>query len=109
MTIERDFKALMGSSVVVYQLSGLDKYGKRGHEITGAVYSARVQPTSRMTRDDQGREVAVVGDVYIYGAPAITTDHKISLPDGSTPVILGVRLVNDEKGPHHTVVMVGRA
>lgn len=109
MTIERDFKGLMPSSVVVYAMSGLDKYGKRGHALTGAVYSARVQPVSRMTRDAEGREVAVVGDVYLYGAPTVTTDHKISLPDGSTPVILGVRVVNDDKGPHHTVLMVGRA
>lgn len=109
MSIERDFTSLMGSTVVVYEMSGLDKYGKRGHALTGSIYSARVQPTSRMTRDAQGREVAVVGDIYICGAPAVTTDHKISLPDGSTPVILGVRVVNDEAGPHHTVVMVGGA
>lgn len=109
MTIERDYKALMPSSVVIYEMSGVDKYGKRGHSITGAVYRARVQPVSRMTRDAQGREVAVTGEVYLYGAPAVTTDHKVSMPDGSTPVILGVRVVNDDTGPHHTVVMVGRA
>lgn len=109
MTIERDFRDLMSSSVVIYEMSGVDKYGKRGHALTGSIYRARVQPTSRMTRDAEGREVSVVGDVYLYGAPTVTTDHKISLPDGTTPVILGVRVVTDETGPHHTVVMVGRA
>lgn len=105
---EGAFLDLMPSQVTVYAQSSVDKYGKRTHAASGTTYSARVQAESRMMRDAEGREVQVIGRVFLYGTPALTTDHKVTLPDGTVAVVLATQVVNDENGAHHTVVTVGR-
>lgn len=99
---------MMPDTVTVYAQSSMDAYGKRSWSASGTTYNARIQADSRLQRDDQGREVTVIGRVYLYGAPALTTNHKMVLPDGSTPIIVAVDVVGDEVGDHHTVVTLGR-
>jgi hypothetical protein len=108
VAIESEFLSMMVDTVTVYPQSSTDAYGKRTFSASGTTYNARIQADSRLTRDDQGREVAVIGVVYLYGAPALTTNHRIVLPDGTSPIIVAVDVVGDEAGDHHTVVTLGR-
>ena len=109
MAIETDYLDMMPDTVTFYGQSALDKYGKRTWASTGASFRARVQDQSRLYRDAQGREVVLTGKAYLYGATAagITTDSKIVLPDGSSPVIYLVTTNSDESGAHHVVVEYG--
>lgn len=108
MTIETEFLDLMPDTVTFYAQASLDQYGKRTFSGTGVEYRCRVQDTNELLRNAEGREVVVTGKVYLYGAPNLTTDHKIVLPDGTSPVIHAVTVNNDESGSHHTVVLYGR-
>lgn len=108
MAIESDFLSMMADTVTVYAQSSLDNYGKRTWSGSGTTYNARIQADSQLRRDDQGREVSVIGRVYLYGAPALTTNHRIVLPDGTSPIIVAVDVVGDEVGDHHTVITLGR-
>lgn len=108
MSIEAEFLALMSSTVTVYAQASIDQYGKRSWSGTGTTYTCRLQDTNELLRDAEGRELVVTGKAYIYGAPAVTTDHKIVLPDGSSPVIHAVTINRDEAGDHHTVIYYGR-
>lgn len=108
MALESQFLSMMPDTVTVYPKSALDNYGKRSWSATGTSYNCRIQATSGLMRDAEGREVVVTATIYLYGAPTLTTDHKVVLPDGSTPVIVAVNTNNDDTGAHHTVIKVGR-
>lgn len=108
MGIESLFADLMPATVTVYPRSAIDQYGKRSWSASGTSYSCRIQADTGVMRDAEGREVVITGRAYLYGAPVLTTDHKIVLPDGSSPVIVSVATVEDEDGPHHTMIRFGR-
>lgn len=109
MALDAAFLDMMPNTVVVYPKASLDQYGKRSFSATGASYRCRVQDSDDLIRTDDGREVVISGRVYLYGAPTtITTDSRIVLPDGTSPVIFRVTVNNDDTGPHHTVIEYGR-
>jgi hypothetical protein len=107
--IEAGFLSMMPDTIIVYAKTSLDQYGKRTFSGTGTPYRCRMQDANELLRTTEGREVVITGRVYLYGAPTdITTDHKIVLPDGSSPVVHMVTVNNDQTGAHHTVIEYGR-
>jgi hypothetical protein len=108
MAIESDYRELFSESASLSAPSGLDKYGKRSFSASPVVVPAHLMSEIILTRSPDGREVVETGKVYLYGAQTVTTDYKITLSDGSTPVILGVDTPHDNIGAHHTVVRVGK-
>lgn len=109
MSIEAEFLTLMPSTVTLYSNSSIDKYGKRAWSASGTDYRCRIEDDNKLLRTESGREVVITGRVYVYGVPAsMTTDWKIVLPDGSSPVIHTVTVQNDQSGAHHAVIEFGR-
>lgn len=106
MSLETEFAALMGETITLQAPATVDKYGKRTWS-TQQSFTARVQPVQDLSRDALGREVPIMGKVYVYGSPAVTPEWKITLNDGSSPVIVGAYRVRDEDGPHHTMIEIG--
>ena len=98
----------MSETVTVYPPSTLDRYGKRSHSGSGTTYTCRVQDERKVTYDDTGKEVVQTGVIYLYGAPVINPASRVVLSDGSEPVLIGVDVVDDQDGPHHTVLMIGK-
>lgn len=108
MTIETMFLDMMPSSVTIYPKSSLDAYGKLTHSATGVAVRCRIMATRQRYATERNRDVLENGSIIFYGTPTITTDSKILLPDGSTPVILSVKVHNDDTGAHHTTVTFGK-
>lgn len=108
MSIESDYRELFSEVVTLYPPSSTDKYGKRSFSASGVSACAHLVSDVSLARDMDGREVVEMGKVYLYGAYTVTTDYKIVLPDGSSPVIVGVDQPHDQNGAHHTVVRIGR-
>ena len=109
MAIEPNYRELFSESVTLLPKVSTDKYGRRTHASAGSSVPAHLVAETRLTRDPDGREVVETGRVYLYGAYAdVDTDYLIVLPDGSSPVIVGVDTPHDPAGAHHTVVRVGR-
>jgi hypothetical protein len=106
--LERDFRDMMAGTVTVYAPGSVDKYGKRTAGTVGVAYPARVQETSRDAKTEDGRAVTVVADVYLYGAPTVTTGHKVVMPDASTPIIVAVYTSVDQASAYCTKISVGR-
>jgi hypothetical protein len=109
MAIESDFLELFSETVTLFPPASVDKYGKRTFSASGVTASAHLVSEVSLTRDGDGREVTEIGRVYLYGTPTVTTDYRILLGDGSSPVIIGVDTPYDQNGPHHTVVRIGRS
>lgn len=108
MTIESEYLALMPSTVTVYPVASTDAYGKLTFSGSGVSTRCRIQETGQVVKTADERNVYEVGSIFFYGTPTITTESKIVLPDGSMPLILSVRVHNDENGAHHTTVSFGK-
>lgn len=108
MTIETMFLDMMPSLVTIYPKSSLDAYGKLTHSATGVAVRCRIMEARQRYATERNRDVFENGSIIFYGTPTITTDSKILLPDGSTPVILSVKVHNDDTGAHHTTVTFGK-
>lgn len=106
MTIEAAFLDLMPSSVTVFPVSTTDAYGKSTFG-TGVVTRCRVQETGRVVKNADNEDVYEVGTIIFYGTPTITTESKILLPSGATPLINSVQVHNDDTGTNHTTVSFG--
>ncbi len=109
MAIEPEYRELFSESVVLYPPAVTDKYGKRTFTASAsAVVPAHLVAETVLTRSPDGRDVVETGKVYLYGEITVTTDYKIVLADGASPVILGVDTPYDQNGWHHTVLRVGK-
>jgi hypothetical protein len=62
-------------------------------------YRARVNNKSQMVRVASGELVAARGVAWLATTDDIDVRSKITLPDGSTPVILVSNVTPDENGP----------
>lgn len=109
MTIDPAFLELMPSTVTSYGVASRDAYGKATYAASGTTLTCRIQRNSRQTRDNEGKEVLEIGQVFVYGTTTISTGDKLVLDDGEVVQILSVETVNDEDGPHHTVIRFGSA
>ena len=108
MAIESDYRELFSETVTLFPPNTMDKYGKRTFSTASVSAPAHLVSDISLSRDQDGREVTEVGKVYLYGVYPVTTDYKIVLSDGSSPVIIGVDTPHDPAGAHHTVVRIGR-
>ena len=108
MGVDPVFADLMQETVTVYPPSAMDKYGKRAHSATGTSYQCRLVWSSRVIRDTKGREVVEAGRAIVFGvADEVTDGYRMLLPDGQDVIITSFTTVNDEVGPHHSVLGFG--
>lgn len=104
MTIEADFKELMTQTITIEAFAGNNAHGEPSYSSTAVSHTARVVGKTKMVRTAEGKEVVSTSQAYIYGSPGITPKDRITLPDGTQPVILHVASYPDENGDHHQVV-----
>lgn len=105
MPIEADFLELMPTTVTVFARTATDAYGKLSFAATGTAVRCRLQPSDEVMKDAENRDVVAKGTIIFFGAPAVSTDSRILLPDGTVPLILSVQVFNDDTGVHHTTVV----
>jgi hypothetical protein len=65
-------------------------------------YRARVSNKSQLVRNANAEEVVARGNVILATVAPITVSDKVTLPDGTTPLILVVNVESDETGPIYT-------
>lgn len=103
-----EFLDMMPRSVSIQPYTGQNGDGEPTH---GAVadYRARVEGRIRYITTVDGSDRVPVRRVYVAATGGITVKDKITLPDGTSPPIVAVAIVDDEAGPHHIVVETGAA
>jgi hypothetical protein len=100
--MERDLLELLTQTVTVETVTSRDGYGKPVYG-TARTYRARVVGKTRLVRDANGVERVSSETVYADSTDLMPTD-RITLPDGSQPLILSVGSYPDERGAHHQVI-----
>jgi hypothetical protein len=101
-----DFLELMPHTVSHAELASRDAYGKPVYG-SAVDYTARVLYKNQKVRAKDGSEVVARGVVWIGGTPTVSPDDQLTLPDGSTPIILSFEQYADEDGAHHTKIFFG--
>lgn len=103
---ETEFLELMPHTITLASITSRssDGYYKLFHG-TARSYRGLVEQGNTLIRDATGSEVVARTTVYVYTTTgAITVEDRITLPDGTTPAILDVRVFADENGTHHKVI-----
>lgn len=106
--ISSRFLEMMPDTITFNAGSAIDKYGKRTYGGTETTASGRVIYETRLMKNLEGQDIVSTGRVVLYGAyPSLTLADKITLPNGTSPVIVSLETKKDTGGNHHTVVHFG--
>jgi hypothetical protein len=110
MRTRNQFSDMTFETVTIQGQASKDKYAKQTFGGSTTTLEGRIINETKLIRDASGQEVVVKGKVIVPGASTgVTVDHKLTLPDGSTPKILTVDEVTDEAEVHHTVIIFGES
>ena len=68
--------------------------------------ACRIQHQVKIVRAPDGSERASTAQIFVATTAAIDVDAKLTLASGYVPTAPPIRIdhVNDDQGPHHTVV-----
>ena len=103
-----DWQDLFPHTIYHAEYISRDAYGQPN-------YGSEVAYRGRVTYKDQtryfsdGSTIEIKGTVWIQGTPTVSNDDQITLPDGSTPLILSHELIADESGSHHVKIFFGKS
>ncbi len=109
MTFQRSFLKMMPDTVQRAAWTGQDKNGQPTFAAAVDIRARVVRKPTVVRRSgsfDVEREVISSATVWCAGEIGWDAKDQITLPDGSTPVILDVRKYPDGDGIHHEMVLV---
>lgn len=110
MAVETALHDLMRDEVTVESVSGTSSNGYGEVTFgTPVTYLCHVSYDNRVSRGTQQETLVQGGRIYFRDVVVIDERDRITMPDGSQPVVRSVRTHHDENGPHHTVVEFGMA
>lgn len=112
MSLQGQLRTLLDQTVTRKTATGIGLRGNTTYSTATTTYAARVEGHQHVVIDVAGKEVVAKTVVYVGttttgGTPAFTVRDQITLPDGTTPVILSIDTVRDESGVHHQAVHCG--
>lgn len=99
---------LLASTVVVSPWSGFSSDGEAVATYgAGSTYSARVVSKQTKVQTFEGAEEVATTEVWIASTSTFGPSDRVTLPDGSSPVMLAVETYRDEVGVTHSKVFFG--
>ncbi len=100
MTFEPEFEDLMRDAITLERAGAKDLQGKASYA-TAESLKCRLVRRNRMVRRADGEMVVSSAQAWVSGAPGVTVEDRVTLPDGSRPALLAVEQYPDGDGPHH--------
>lgn len=104
-----DWQDVMPHTVTYEAVSGRDDYGAPTYATAVTYAHSRVQYSQkRVASNVTGHDTLSFCQCWIPAAlTGLSPDDRITLPDGSSPKIVGWEIRVDEAGNHHTKVAFG--
>lgn len=104
MAISRALRQLCPHTVSIELWSSQNSYGEPSYA-AAATYSCLIEKRPRLVRALDGKEVVSGAAVYLTEAVSgLTPKARVTLPDGSTPVILSVSTFPNKSGDYFSVI-----
>lgn len=105
-----DFLSLMPRTITHAAVVSRDAYGKPTYG-TATYYRARVtRQTKRVRSRVSGEDAISDTTIWVGGViPSLGIDDRITLHDGSTPILINWEAPEDETGEHHMKLYMGAA
>ncbi len=103
MSFDPAFRSMMPHRVTTEAVGSFDQYHKPTYD-TAVESQARVIEKQQLVIDTQGREVVSTHTVWIAPdassglLPAITSEARVTLPDGSQRAVITVAVLTDDDG-----------
>ena len=85
-----------------------DKYGQPSFG-PGVARTCRIEGKNKLVRALDGQERVSATTIYVYGAAGIGYKDRVTLPDGSRPIILAVEQMPDDHGDYYEAIYTGAA
>jgi hypothetical protein len=103
------FLEMMPDTITFNATTATDKYGKKTFGGANVSVRCRLVDDTVLVKNAEGQDIVSAGRAYLAGDySSLTLGHKITLPDGKTPVIVKIDSKNDTSiTTHHTVVHYG--
>ncbi len=95
--MEPDLLGLLTQTVTIADRSSRDMYGVATWA-AGTDYPARVSPYRPLIQTETSDAAPVTGMVHMDGDVPVSSESKITLPDGSVPTIIRVDKYTDVDG-----------
>lgn len=89
MAIDPALQALCPNTVTISPFSSMNSYGLPSYG-TAVSHTCLLVKMPRMVRTVTGQERVSTAQIYLTSAPGTSVKDKVTLPDGTTPVILQV-------------------
>jgi hypothetical protein len=96
-TVDYDLQLLMPDTVTVEPAMGRDAYSRMIYG-PATSYRCRVEQSTSLVRDQDGRERVSNIQVFFYTAVPIRHDSRIVFADGSTGEPMSIEATSDEDG-----------
>jgi hypothetical protein len=95
------------NTLLVRPFLGFDSYASPiwASSTAEVSYPALIDNTARMVRDQKGALVTSPTQIFLAGDPGIRLEDKITLPDGSQPLIQSIQYNDDFDGNQCYVVI----
>ena len=109
MSFETAFLTMMDSTIKVSTRTAHDNYGKPTFTGSTVSYRARIVERPGFVRGPEMEEIAYRHICWVRstGSVSITVSDRVTLPDGSTPPVVGIEVYPDDDGRHHRKVLLG--
>lgn len=104
------FKRAFTQTVTVAPKTGRDAYGQPTYG-AAVSYAARIVAKHQLVRGPDGLDVVSTHKVLLMSTANVTPQDQITMPSGfdpTTPPILAVERIPDDRGVHHTTILIGR-
>ena len=95
--MDKSLLLLLNQLVAISPATGLDGNGMETYG-TSANVKCIIFQKQQLVVNAQGDSVVSTSQIFVDGDTAVTTSSKITLPDGSSPLILAVSTFPDEFG-----------
>jgi hypothetical protein len=89
MAIDSSLQALCPNTITISPWSSADGYGKPTYG-AAVTHTCLLVRTPKMIRTVTGQEKVSMAQIYLTSAPGTSVKDKVTLPDGTTPVILNI-------------------
>jgi hypothetical protein len=111
MSFDTAFLSMMPDTLTVTHLSGVstDGYGRATYTTSPHSCRCLVQEKQTKVQTYEGTEELATTVVWVRSTTTFGPSDRITLPDGTVPVLMAVEELHDADGVHHHKLFMGRS